>query len=242
MTEDLIAADVRTGPAADPIDAARLPRRRRVRRLLVGVVAAAVAVAAPIAWVQMSGQSRLRASAAVRDRGVALVLGAGLRPDGSPSTYLRRRLNAAIEIYQRGDVHAILVSGDRQDDSYDEPAAMRAWLRAHGVPDAAIVRDSHGFDTHDSCVRAREVFGVRRAVVVTQDYHARRAAFSCARAGIDAVGVGVPAHTEEPWRHGYFQLRELPASLRAAWDAATSRRPVGPMTPDDAVVRILSAT
>jgi vancomycin permeability regulator SanA len=187
--------------------------------------AAALVVLVPFLWVQGVGQSRVR-SDAVPTRDVALVLGAGLRPDGSPSTYLRRRLNAAAELYEAGTVRAILVSGDNATVSHDEPTAMRDWLVAAGVPADVVVRDFAGFDTHDTCVRAHEVFGVTSAVVITQDYHLRRALFSCAQAGIDVVGQGVSAASVEPARALRYRLRELPACLTAAWDALTDRRPV----------------
>src|SRR4051812_8273310 len=153
------------------------PRRRRPRARTVALVAGGLVLvlAAPVLWVQALGQSAVVADAArVPDTPVALVLGAGLRPDGSPSTYLRRRLDAAADLYARGAVRAILVSGDSSRAGYDEPTAMRDWLVAGGVPAGVVVRDYAGVDTHDSCVRAHDVFGVDAAVVVTQTYHLRR--------------------------------------------------------------------
>ncbi|TGJ95021.1 hypothetical protein DLJ96_15400, partial [Actinotalea fermentans ATCC 43279 = JCM 9966 = DSM 3133] len=190
--------------------------------------------------VQVSGQ--LRVHPGVEDvpaRPVALVLGAGLRPDGSPSTYLARRLDAARELYERGTVEVILVSGDNSREDYDEPTAMLDWLVGHGVPAERVVRDFAGFDTHDTCVRAREVFGVTDAVVLTQDYHLPRALFSCAQAGIDAVGVGVSAESVEPAKALMYRVREAPASLKAAWDAVTGREPAHLGTRETAVTDVL---
>ncbi|MGY4645163.1 SanA/YdcF family protein [Cellulomonas sp. URHB0016] len=200
---------------------------RRPRRRLVIVVAAAlvVLVAAPVLWVQVLGQSRVRDAGDVPDRPVALVFGAGLRPDGSPSTYLRRRLDAARRLYEDGTVRVVLVSGDNTTVWHDEPTAMRDWLVAHGVPGRAVVQDFAGVDTHDTCVRAHDVFGVTGAVVVTQDYHLRRALFSCVEAGIDAVGVGVSSRSVEPAKALRYRVRELPASGRAAVDAVMRRSP-----------------
>jgi vancomycin permeability regulator SanA len=198
------------------------PRTRRTARVIAGTVAVVLLV--PFLWVQGVGQSRMRSEVPARD--VALVLGAGLRPDGTPSTYLRRRLDAAAELYATGTVAVILVSGDNSVVSHDEPTAMRDWLVDRGVPPDVVVRDFAGFDTHDTCVRAHEVFGVTSAVVITQDYHLRRALFSCAQAGIDVVGKGVSSSSVEPAKALVYRLRELPASLKAAWDALTDRRPV----------------
>ena len=209
------------------------PRPRRVTRLVAGAVAVVVLV--PFLWVQGVGQTRVRAGE-VPARDVVLVLGAGLRPDGTPSTFLRRRLAAAAELYAAGTVAVILVSGDNSTVSHDEPTAMRDWLVDAGVPEDVVVRDFAGFDTHDTCVRAHEVFGVTNAVVITQDYHLRRALFSCAQAGIDVVGQGVSSSSVEPAKAVIYRIRELPASLKAAWDALTGRRPVH-LGPDETGVR-----
>jgi len=200
------------------------PRRRVLLRTAVIVVAL---VLAPALWVQVVGQTRVRPGVSDISRtDVAIVLGAGLRPDGTPSTYLRRRLDAAAELYARGTVGVILVSGDNSTTQHDEPTAMRDWLVGLGVPEDRVVRDFAGLDTHDSCVRAHEVFGVTDAVVITQDYHLRRALFSCREAGIDVVGLGVSSTSVEPIKAVLYRVREIPASIKAAWDALTGREPV----------------
>ncbi len=185
----------------------------------------AVAVAGSFGWVQVSPASRIHTLEDVPGRPVALVLGAGLRPSGSPSLFLTRRLDAARRLYEDGKVRAVLVSGDSSRPGYDEPTAMRGWLVARGVPPSAVVRDFAGFDTHDTCVRARQVFGVDAAVVLTQDYHLRRALFSCTQAGIDAVGVSVSSSTDKPRNFVTYRLREGPAAVKAASDAALDTEP-----------------
>lgn len=182
---------------------------------------------APAVWVQSVGQAHLASSpAAIEHKEVAIVLGAGLRPDGTPSTYLRRRLDAAYDLWARGAVDVVLVSGDNRTTFHDEPTAMRDWLLDLGMPGEAVVRDFAGLDTHDTCVRAHEIFGVTDAVVITQDYHVRRAVFSCDRAGIDVVGLGVSSDSVEPAKALLYRVRELPASVKAAWDVLTGREPV----------------
>ena len=208
-------------PVADP------RRRRLVRRavwMLVGLVLAVAVV--PVAVVQIVGQGKLRGSlAAVDARPVVIVPGAGLRPDGGPSVYLERRLAAARDLYRAGTVQRIVVSGDASTPYHDEPTAMLNWLVGQGIPADAVVRDPGGLDTHDTCVRAHQVYGVDRAVVVTQDYHVRRMLFSCSAAGIDVVGVGVSATSVTPVQAVVWRLREVPASWKAAWDALTGRPP-----------------
>ncbi|OJV81355.1 MAG: hypothetical protein BGO37_16975 [Cellulomonas sp. 73-92] len=183
--------------------------------------------AVPVAVVQLMGQSRLRGSIDGLDpRPVVIVPGAGLRPDGGPSVYLERRLAAARDLYRAGTVQWILVSGDASTPYHDEPTSMRTWLLGQGVPASAIVRDGGGLDTHDTCVRAHTVYGVDRAIVVSQDYHVRRMLFSCQAAGIDAVGVGVSATSVTPTQAVVWRLREVPASWKAFLDAALRRPPV----------------
>jgi len=207
--------------------------RRRAAWIVVAAAFALVIV--PILWVQGVGQRAVRGADDVPPTPVALVLGAGLRPDGSPSVYLTRRLDAARALYERGAVDVILVSGDNAHANHDEPTAMLDWLVAHGVPADDVVRDHAGFDTHDSCVRAHDVFGVDAAVVVTQDYHLRRALFSCTAAGIAVTGVGVSSQSVRPVQAFTWRARELPASWKAAFDAATGRTPVYDGPPETAV-------
>lgn len=198
-------------------------RRRRGRLVRAAVLLVVVVGLGPFLVVQGVGQAGVVPDPAdVSERPTVLVLGAGLRPGGVPSPYLQRRLDAAVDLYERGVVERVLVSGDRSGPDHDEPGAMRAHLLAAGVPDEAIARDDAGVDTHASCVRAHEEFDVDAAVVVTQDYHLRRALFSCRAAGIDAVGIGVSAASERPVKALVWHLRELPAAAKAVLDVATA--------------------
>lgn len=110
---------------------------------------------------------------------------------------------------------AIPVSGDHGRVECDEVAAMTTWLTDRGVPREKVVADHAGFDTWDSCVRAHEIFGVDRAIVVTQDYPARRAVYLCREAGIDAVAVGSP---EVGGANPAYHAREVLATGKAVLD------------------------
>jgi vancomycin permeability regulator SanA len=198
------------------------------RKLLVlAVLMAPLLVATPLAWFAVSTDGRRTTADRAEARPVALVLGAGLRRDGRPSLLLARRLDIAAELYHRGTVDAVLVSG-----ADEEPAAMRRYLLAAGVPDAKIVGDVAGFRTWDSCVRAHEVFGVRSAIVVTQDFHLPRAVVLCRAAGIDATGVGDPSLQARGLATVYGWLREVPAAVKALGDALFRPAPqrIGPPT------------
>lgn len=192
---------------------------RQGRRATTGVVLGlALLVLTPFLVVQAVGRAHVVDPGDVPTSDAIVVPGAGLRPDGSPSTYLRRRLDAAAELYARGVAPVVLVSGDAHDD-YDEPGSMRAWLLGRGVPDDAILLDREGFDTHATCTRAASELGVGTAVVVTQGYHLPRTLFSCRVAGLRAVGTGVSAASVEPWKAVLYRVREIPAATKAVLDA-----------------------
>jgi vancomycin permeability regulator SanA len=174
---------------------------------------APVLVATPLAWFAASTDGRRTTVDRAEARPVAIVLGAGLRRDGRPGLLLARRLDIAADLYHRGTVDAVLVSG-----ADDEPSAMHRYLLAAGVPDAKIVGDAAGFRTWDSCVRAREVFGVRSAIVVTQRFHLPRAVVLCRAAGIDATGVGDASLEARGRATVYGWLREVPAAVKALGD------------------------
>lgn len=182
----------------------------------------------PATWLYMSADAYTRSIADVPARDVAVVFGAGLR-DGAPTPYLAHRLDAAAELYEGGKVKVVLVTGDNSREEYDEPDAMRAYLTARGVPDGRIVSDYAGFDTWDSCVRAKKIFGVERAVLVTQDFHVRRAVALCWAAGIDSYGVGVAERRDATWYYG--GVRELAAAGKAVLDVVTRPDPrfLGPV-------------
>ncbi|MER6630105.1 ElyC/SanA/YdcF family protein [Streptomyces sp. NPDC000987] len=209
----------------------RLPRTRAGQRRLVQAVMAACALAlAPAAWLYVSTTDGLRTTADVPRTGVAVVFGAGLW-DGEPSPYLAHRLDAAATLYRAGRVEVVLVTGDNSREDYDEPDAMRAYLTEHGVPDARIVSDYAGFDTWDSCVRAKKIFGVDRAVLISQDFHIRRAVALCRAAGVRSYGIGVGARHDTTWYYG--NTREVFAAGKAALDALFQPDPrfLGPKEP-----------
>ncbi|MFE2228815.1 SanA/YdcF family protein [Streptomyces kronopolitis] len=197
----------------------RPPRTRRgQRRAFQAVVALTVLALAPATWLNATAGPRVRTVADAPTAPVALVFGAGLW-NGAPSPYLAHRLDAAAALYHRGTVRAVLVTGDNSRRDYDEPDAMRGYLLRHGVPARRIVGDYAGFDTWDSCSRARRIFGVHRAVLVSQGFHIRRALALCGAAGVDSYGVAVAAKHDVTWAYG--GVREIlaagKASLEALW-------------------------
>lgn len=204
-------------------------RRRRV--LSAGALALVVLTVATVAgswlWVRRSAAGIVHTAAQAGSAPVALVLGAGLTQTGQPTPFLAARLDVAAELYRTGKVTVLLVSGDNRTRDHNEPDAMRSYLVGrHGIPDDRVVADYAGRDTYDSCVRAHQIFGVRRALVVSQGYHVPRAVAICRASGIDAEGVGdwTAKRFGEVWRSG--ERREVLANVKAVADVLRSREPV----------------
>ena len=163
-----------------------------LRLAVVGALLGTVVVIGPAWYVKAVSDDRTSTVQDVPAQPVALVLGAEVYADGQPSRYLRARLDVAYELFEAGKVRAILVSGDNGTRFYNETDGMRDYLIEKGVPAAKVVGDYAGFDTYDSCVRARRIFGVSRAIVVTQTYHLPRALATCRAIGLDA-SLSTPA-------------------------------------------------
>ena len=120
---------------------------------------------------------------------VAIVFGAGLRRDGTPTPILRDRVETAADLYFDGKVEKLLMSGDNRFVNYNEPESMRQYALSLGVPGEAIVLDYAGRRTYDTCYRAKAIFGVKSTLLVTQKFHLPRAIFLCNMLGVKASGV-----------------------------------------------------
>lgn len=146
---------------------------------------------------------------------IAIVFGAGLWTHKRPSPILYDRVAVAAELYHAGRVRKLLLTGDNRFDNYNEPAAMRQTALEMGVPDQDLVLDYAGRRTYDSCYRAREIFGVRRATLVTQEFHLDRALYLCNSLGVDSIGVAADRQAYGGSRL-WWSTRELGA-LATAW-------------------------
>ncbi|WP_232839967.1 MULTISPECIES: SanA/YdcF family protein [Nocardia] len=163
---------------------------RRAIRVGVALAAGIVVVAAGAngaLWALSSGHRHDVASAPAAP--VVIVPGAKVGPDGSPLAYLRGRLDVAIELVRAGKAREILLSGDANGTSGDEIVSMRRYLLDNGIDPALIRSDGAGLSTWETCERARDRFGIERAIIVSQFQHLPRAVALCRAAGIDADGV-----------------------------------------------------
>lgn len=159
-------------------------------------------------------------------RRVAIVFGAGLWRDGSPTPVLKDRVETGAKLYHAGKVEKLLMSGDNSHVEYNEPEAMRQYAITLGVPDSDIVLDYAGRRTYDTCYRALEIFNLREAILVTQKFHLARALFLCNSLGLDGVGVEANNRVYRKFSLVYWNFRELPATLTAFMDIITRPEPI----------------
>jgi len=208
---------------------------RRWPRLAKAAVGSAIAVvllvAASNAYVLLkSGDSTSEVSAVPRAE-VAIVPGALVEPDGDMSAMLAARVEQASRLWHAGTVEKILVSGDHGRWVYDEPDTMRKALVADGVAPRDVFEDHAGFDTWATMVRAREIFGVRDAVVITQGFHMPRALYLADEAGIDATGLTADLR---PWgtQGRKSSVREILSRVKAVADVTLDTQALaGPKIP-----------
>lgn len=153
----------------------------------------------------------------------AIVFGAGYWRSGHLSDILADRMETAIALYEAGKVHKLLLSGDNRFVDYNEPGRMAEFAVARGVPREDLVLDYAGRRTYDSCYRARTIFGLQEAVLVTQAYHLPRALYTCDRLGLEMVGI--EADRREYIYDRWYRFRELLA-LGRAWLDLNVLRPL----------------
>ncbi len=197
-----------------------------MRKLLFSGIAAlfAVAILVLAASFYMGSDTKPYIYASVADvpqAEAALVLGASVTSAGALSAVLKERAQTAVELYAAGKVGKILVTGDNSTLSHNEVNPVGNYLTAAGIPKDDIFLDHAGFDTYSSMYRARDVFGVRSMVIVSQAFHLPRAIYVARRLGLKAYGVD--AGEGESFFFNY--AREVPASVKAFLDLAFARVP-----------------
>ena len=182
-----------------------------------------LALLAPRLVTELFAFPRLHDSESAPLRKVAIVFGAGLWRDGTPTPVLRDRISTASGLYFQGKVEKLLMSGDNRFEDYNEPEAMQRYAIARGIPPEDIQPDYGGRRTYDSCYRAREIFGLKNAVLITQAFHLPRALFTCRQLGVGAVGVAADSQLYRGAR--WYEFRETAATLVALVDVIRQNPP-----------------
>lgn len=123
-----------------------------------------------------------------------LILGAGLK-NGGPSDMLQERLDKGINLYKENNDFVLLMSGDHARKDYDEVNVMKRYAVLNGVPTSKVYMDHAGLSTYDSVKRAKDIFGAKRVIIVTQGYHLSRALYIAASLGLEAYGIDATEKT-----------------------------------------------
>ena len=148
---------------------------------------------------------------------IAIVFGAGLKPDGTPNDMLKDRLDTATELYNEEKIEKILLSGDNSLVEYNEPQAMyNSLVYTNEIPPEDVVRDFAGLGTYDTCARAKNIWNIDKAILISQGYHLSRAIFTCNTLGVQSTGYYATKNTYIG--DSYYKFRELLAIHKAVLD------------------------
>lgn len=148
---------------------------------------------------------------------VAMLLGTSKTlSSGFPNAYFTNRIKAAADLYKSGKIKYIIVSGDNSRKDYNEPEDMQLALMQQGVPQDKIYLDFAGFRTLDSVLRAKEIFGQQKLIIISQKFHNERAVFLARKNNIEAYGYN--AENVNKYAGLKTNLREYFAKAKVYWD------------------------
>jgi len=188
--------------------------KKRLKQILVSLIVIIILGCSTVLIINNSvesvGESYILSPNNVPKADAILVLGAYVFPSGTVSTMLNDRLTAGYELYELEKAPKLLVSGDHGQKDYDEVNSMKSFLKDKGVPSSDVFMDHAGFSTYESIYRARDIFKVQKVIIVTQEYHLKRAVFVARELGLEAYGV---ASDKRDYGQAMFmyKLREIAA-------------------------------
>jgi vancomycin permeability regulator SanA len=149
---------------------------------------------------------------------VGIVFGARVRTNRTLTPILKDRVDGAISLYKAQKITKILMSGDNSSYDYNEVEAMKNYAIEQGIPAADIAMDHAGFSTYETCYRAKAIFGVTEATLITQKYHMYRALYTCSHLGVKSVGYALPDFERYPSLKTRYLIREYTAQVNAMWE------------------------
>jgi SanA protein len=167
-------------------------------------------------YVERIGAKYIYSAQNVPNADTVLILGAYVFPDGTLSAMLKDRVMVGYELYENGKAPKIIVSGDHGRQDYDEVNAMKDFIKSKGVTGKDIFMDHAGFSTYESLYRARDIFQVKKVIIVTQEYHLLRAIFIARELGLEAYGVASDNHDYGQVMAAYG-VREMVARNKDFW-------------------------
>ncbi|MBI9048288.1 MAG: YdcF family protein [Anaerolineaceae bacterium] len=152
------------------------------------------------------------------EKKIGIIFGAGITKDGRPTAVLKDRVMAGVELYEAGKIQYLLMSGDNRFEDYNEPLAMKNYAIELGIPEEVIFMDFAGRRTYDTCYRAKYIFGIDKAILITQKFHLPRAIFLATSFDMDVVGYASDIRVYRKSTMLYWNIREIPAAFTAFWD------------------------
>ncbi len=191
----------------------KLSRKTLIKLSLGGIFCVATFIFSVIFYVRTSNLDKIVNVDNVPQAQAIIILGASLKPDGTPSDALKDRLIRGAELFQAGKAPTILITGDGGLNRTDEITAMRNFLLNLQIPDQSIIEDREGYRTYESCKRAKQEFNIDNAIIVTQQFHLVRALYICNALDVDSTGIASDLQTYE--KINFFTLRDWLASFKA---------------------------
>lgn len=196
-------------------------------KILSGIAAlCAIVITVLIMNVRFAYRDRMLPEGKLQNAQAIIVLGASIKPDGTPSDALQDRLNTGISLFHKNLAPILFLTGDDGRYHVNEIQAMKKYVLDHGVPQTSIMTDGQGYRTYESCSRAVSIYNIKQAILVTQNFHLPRALYLCNKLGMDAVGTSADLHTYI--RFVYFTTRDWLASFEA-WVDVNVRKPSPPV-------------
>ena len=147
-----------------------------------------------------------------QDYDCILILGAGVRDDGSPSPMLYDRLYTGKSAFLDGKSNVILVSGDSEHNNYTETVTMKNELIGMEIEESNIISDGYGLSTYESIWRAKYVYGYDKILIISQKYHLHRALYIADELGIEALGID--SALREYGKQPLYTFREYLARMK----------------------------
>ncbi len=188
--------------------------RKLIKQILIGgFLSSLIIITSVIIYVRTSNLDKIYNATDVPQSQAIIILGASLKPDGTPSDALKDRLITGAELYNLNKAPKILITGDDGQNNSDEVSEMKKYLLSINIPEQDIIRDDHGYRTYESCKRAKEEFQISNAILVTQKFHLVRALYICNTLSVNSVGVTSDLQTYQ--KITQFVLRDWLASFKA---------------------------
>ncbi len=173
--------------------------KRHQKKIIIFIIICILMAVLPLLIIFLKTHNKIYTRTEAPEKPVAIVFGAAVFGKYTPSDVTADRVQTAVDLYKDGKVEKILMSGDNSLVNYNEPIVMKNYAVELGVPEEDIYLDYAGFRTYDTCARAKKIFGVDSALLVSQKFHLPRCIFICESFGIDSAGVIADKHIYLYW-------------------------------------------